>query len=108
MQEQTDYILILSTCPDADVAGAIAQALLAGRLVACVNIVTGVASHFRWQGAIHRADEHLLIIKTARDRYPEVETKIRSMHPYELPEIIAVPIAQGLAEYLAWIDQETR
>ena len=102
------YILILSTCPATGVAGDIAQALLTGKLAACVNIVTGVASHFRWQGAINQADEHLLIIKTTRDRYPEVETTIRSMHPYELPEIIAVPITQGLAEYLDWIDQETK
>ena len=107
MQGHTGYILILSTCPATGVADDIAQALLNGNLAACVNIIPGVASHFRWQGTIDRADELLLIIKTTRDRYPDVETMIRSMHPYELPEIIAVPIAQGLASYLAWIDKET-
>ena len=108
MQGHTGYILILSTCPATGIAGDIAQALVAGKLAACVNIVPGIASHFRWQGNIDRAEEHLLIIKTTLDRYPDVEKKVRSMHPYELPEIIAVPIAQGLAEYLAWIDQETK
>lgn len=108
MQGQTGYLLILSTCPETGVAGDIAEALVAGKLAACVNIVTGIASRFRWQGRIDRVEECLLIIKTTRDRYSDVEKKIRSLHPYELPEIIAVPIAQGLAEYLDWIDQETK
>ena len=108
MKEQTGYILILSTCPETGVAGDIAQALVAGKLAACVNIVTGITSRFRWQGRIDQVEEHLLIIKTTRDRYPDVERKIRSMHPYELPEIIAVPVTQGLAEYLDWIARETK
>jgi periplasmic divalent cation tolerance protein len=108
MQGHTGYILILSTCPEAGVAGDIAQALVDGKLAACVNIVPGIASRFRWQGRVDQAEEHLLIIKTTRARYPDVEKKIRSMHPYELPEIIAVPVAEGLAEYLDWIAQETK
>ena len=108
MQGHTGYILILSTCPEAGVAGDIAQALVAAKLAACVNIIPGIASRFRWLGRIEQAEEHLLIIKTTNDRYSDVEKKIRSMHPYELPEIIAVPVAGGLAEYLDWIDQETR
>ena len=108
MQGHTGYILILSACPEAGVAGDIAQALVAAKLAACVNIIPGIASRFRWLGRIEQAEEHLLIIKTTHDRYSDVEKKIRSMHPYELPEIIAVPVAGGLAEYLDWIDQETR
>jgi len=108
MPGHTGYILILSTCPDPDVAGDIAQALVAARLAACVNIVSGVSSRFHWQGRIDQADEHLLIIKTTHERYSDVENKIRSMHPYELPEIISVPVAGGLMEYLDWIDQETK
>ena len=108
MQGHTGHILILSTCPDSGVAEDLAQALVAARLAACVNIIPGIASRFRWQGRIEQADEHLLIIKTTHGRYPDVEKMIRSMHPYELPEIISVPVAGGLAEYLGWIDQETR
>ena len=108
MQGHTGHILILCTCPATGIAGDIAQALVAGKFAACVNIVPDIASRFRWRGNIDQADEHLLLIKTTRDRYPDVETMIRSMHPYELPEIIAVPIVQGLASYLAWIDKETK
>jgi len=100
--------LILSTCPEAVAAGDIAQALVADRLAACVNIIPGLASWFRWQGRIDCADELLLVIKTTRERYPEVEQKILALHPYDLPEIIAVPIMQGLDDYLAWLDQETK
>ena len=108
MQGETGHLLILCTCPEAGVAGDIAQALLADRMAACVNIIPGLSSWFRWQGRIERADEHLLVIKTTRGRYPDVEKKIRALHPYELPEIIAVPVTGGLGKYLAWIDQETK
>ena len=108
MQEDTRHILILSTCPEAGVAADIAQALVTDRIAACVNIIPGIASRFRWGGQIENADELLLIIKTTRDRYHDAEKKIRAMHPYALPEIIAVPITLGLADYLNWIDQETQ
>lgn len=108
MQEHTRHILILCTCPEGNVAADMAEALVADRIAACVNIIPGLSSWFRWRGQIDRADELLLIIKTTHDHYHDVEKKIRSMHPYELPEIIAVPITQGLADYLNWIDQETK
>lgn len=108
MQKNTRHILILSTCPDAGVAGAIAQALVTDRIAACVNIIPGITSRFRWKGQIESSDEQLLLIKTTSDRYQDAEKKIRTMHPYELPEIIAIPVTLGLADYLNWIDQETQ
>lgn len=107
MQQDTEQILIFCTCPDSGTANNIAGALVEERLAACVNIIPGIVSCFRWQGKMERADESLLLIKTVPGRYPAVETKIRALHPYEVPEIIAVPITLGQRDYLAWINQET-
>ncbi len=73
-------------------------------LAACVNIIPGLRSVYMWQGKVENADEHLLLIKTRAHCYSRLETVIRRRHPYELPEIVSVPIETGLAEYLAWID----
>jgi periplasmic divalent cation tolerance protein len=108
MREDTKHLLVLCTCPEKSVADTIAQSLVADRLAACVNIIPGLDSWFRWQGRIERAGELLLVIKTTRDRYPGVERKIRALHPYELPEIIALPLTLGHAPYLAWIEQATK
>ena len=108
MQGDTRFILIMSTCPEAGVAENIAQVLVTERIAACVNIIPGLVSQFRWGDRIEHAHEHLLLIKTTRDRYRDVEKKILAMHPYTLPEIIGVPITQGLGDYLNWIDQETK
>lgn len=98
------YRLILNTCPDQPVAQKLARLLLEQNLAACVNIVPGLTSVYRWQGQIESASECLLLIKTSADRYSAVEACLRLHHPYELPEIIAVPIDQGLTDYLHWID----
>lgn len=98
------YQLLFSTCPDQKCAENLARILIEKKLAACVNILPGLTSVYSWQGQIETAQEHLLIIKTRKDQYQSVETSIRSNHPYELPEIIAVPIDQGLPEYLQWID----
>jgi periplasmic divalent cation tolerance protein len=98
------YQLVLSTCPDQAVADRLARLLLENNLTACVNVVPGLMSIYRWQGQIERSQEFLLLIKTVEDQYQAVETCIRKHHPYELPEIIAIPIEQGLPEYLRWID----
>lgn len=107
MQQGSEQIVILCTCPDSGVADNMAGVLVGERLAACVNILPGVVSWFRWQGKMERADECLLLIKTTRTRYPALEAKIRALHPYEVPEIIAVPITLGQGDYLAWIDRET-
>jgi periplasmic divalent cation tolerance protein len=96
--------LILTTCPNAEVAGRIAKTLVDERLAACVNVLPPMHSVYRWKGTVEQASEQLLIIKSRRDDYAAVERRIRDLHTYELPEVIAVPIASGLAAYLAWID----
>jgi periplasmic divalent cation tolerance protein len=96
--------LVLSTCPSAAVAKRLARRLVEERLAACVNILPLAQSIYRWRGKVESAREWLLIIKSRRTVYPRLEARLRELHPYELPEIIAVPIARGLAAYLAWID----
>lgn len=99
-----DAQLILCTCPDRDTAEKIAKRLVEGRLAACVNILPGLTSIYTWESRLETAEEHLLLIKTTGGRYSVVERAIREQHPYDLPEIIALPIARGLPDYLNWID----
>lgn len=101
-------IACLCTCPDADSARRIAQALVGERLAACVNLVPGIASVYRWQGDVREDQEVLLVIKTVRARLEALATRVRALHPYELPEVVAVDIAGGLPDYLAWIAAEAR
>jgi periplasmic divalent cation tolerance protein len=100
-------LLILTNLPDADSAQALATTLVRERLAACVNVLAPCRSVYRWQGAIENAQEVPLLIKTTVARYAELEAAIRAAHPYELPEIIAVPIAYGLPGYLSWVVTET-
>jgi len=102
-----EHLLVLSSCPDAASAKSLTTALLSERLAACVNRLPGVKSMYYWQNHVERDDEVLLLIKTRAALYPRVEELIKTMHPYELPEIIAIPVIRGSAEYLAWIDTET-
>ncbi len=95
--------VVLTTCPDADSADRLAEMVVARNLAACVNIQPQVRSIYRWQGNVERAAEHLLLIKTTAARYDELECLIRANHPYELPEVIAVPIVAGSSDYLGWI-----
>jgi len=99
-----NHQIIFCTCPDQDTAEKIARLLVANNQAACVNILPAITSIYRWQGQLESAQEHLLLIKAHKDRYPAIETTLRAHHPYELPEIIAVPIDRGLPEYLNWID----
>ncbi len=101
-------LLILTNLPDAASAQALATMLVSARLAACVNMLAPCRSVYRWQGAIESAREIPLLIKTTEAGYAALEAAIRATHPYELPEIIAVPIAHGLPEYLDWVVAETR
>lgn len=100
-------LLCLSTCPDAETASEIARALVEEKLAACVNRVPGVVSTYRWQGEIHEDTEMLLIIKTTRERFDALRERLVELHPYELPELVAVKIAEGLPGYLDWLAHET-
>ena len=101
-------ILVLTQMPDPGSAQLLARALVESRLAACVSIGMPVESLYHWRGEIETAREVPVAIKTQADRYAEVEAAIRARHPYELPEIVAVPIIHGLAPYLAWIGDETQ
>jgi periplasmic divalent cation tolerance protein len=104
MDDESPYRLVLSTCPDEPAAASLAERLVAAGLAACVSIVPGVRSVYRWQGHTETSGEVLLLIKTRQEAYPALEDLLRRHHPYELPEIIRVPIDAGLPAYLAWID----
>ena len=101
-------LLVLTNLPDRAVAERLAATLIEKRLAACVNILSPCRSVYRWQGRTEDAEEFPVLIKTTKDRYPELEAAIRAGHPYELPEIIAIPLAGGLSGYLEWVDSETR
>ena len=96
-------VVVLVTGPDEETLLGIGRRLVAERLAACCNVLGGVASVYRWKGEIEQEGEALAIIKTTRDRYPALERALRDLHPYEVPEIIAVPVDRGLHDYLEWV-----
>ena len=100
-------LLCLCTCPDDEAATRLAEALVGERLAACANILPGLRSVYRWQGAIQRDAETLLLIKTTADRYPALQARLPELHPYELPELVAVEVADGLPGYLRWVADAT-
>jgi len=101
-------LVCFCTCPDQTTANRIAETLIDERLAACVNIVPGLRSVYRWQGAIESADEVLLLVKTTDDRLDALTARISALHTYELPEVVAVEVAGGLAGYLDWVAEQTR
>ncbi|WP_425604505.1 divalent-cation tolerance protein CutA [Novilysobacter erysipheiresistens] len=101
-------LLCLCTCPDAASARTIADALVGERLAACVNRLPGLESTYRWEGRVEHADEVLLLIKTTTERLDALTARLQTLHPYELPELVAVEAAGGLAPYLAWVAEQTR
>jgi periplasmic divalent cation tolerance protein len=98
-------IVVLCTVPTLETAERIAQAVVEHRLAACVSVVPGLVSIYRWKGALQRDEERLLIVKTRAERFEELRAAIVELHPYEVPEIVALPLVAGHAPYLAWLDE---
>lgn len=108
MRKTVQHILVITTCPGSISAKKIANDLVTEKLAACVNIIPEVQSFFSWVGKVDMANEYMLIIKTTSGNFAALEKYIKKTHPYELPEIIAVPIEAGLTAYLEWISKNTR
>ncbi|MBP7393543.1 MAG: divalent-cation tolerance protein CutA [Zoogloea sp.] len=107
MSTPEETLLVLTNLPDADSAGRIGRLLVERRLAACVNIMAPCTSVYRWNDAVETATEIPLLIKTTLARYPALQAALTAAHPYELPEIVAVPLHEGLPAYLAWVGAET-
>lgn len=104
----TEYIQVLTTVENKADAEKIARILVEKRLAACVQIVGPLTSYFQWQGKLDTAGEYLCLIKSREDLFAELEAEIKSMHPYEVPEILAVPVIKGGKDYLNWLASELR
>lgn len=100
-------VVVFSTFPGAERAAEVARTLVDERLAACVNLVPAVRSIYRWQGAVQDDTEALAIIKTTSERLPALRERLAALHPYDVPEILALPVADGHAPYLAWLAAET-
>lgn len=104
----TECLIIFCTVPDKEAADKIGKSLLQSRLAACVSSASEIQSLYWWDQNIESDKERLLIIKTRKDLYPELEKMIQTLHPYDVPEILAIPVVRGSASYLEWIESETR
>lgn len=100
-------IVVLVTVPP-DAARNLARTLVEERLAACVNVLPGLQSVYRWEGEVAEESETLLLVKTTRDRYDAMETRLLELHPYDVPEIVALPIEKGLPAYMTWLADSTR
>ena len=108
MPQKTAYIIVLITTSSVEEAEKIAKTLLEERLVACANIIGPVHSLFWWQGKIDEAKEHLILMKTRKDLFGKVSERVKTLHSYQVPEIIATPIIEGSKDYLKWLDESLR
>lgn len=104
----TDKIVVLTSCAAEADAERLARALVAGRLAACVNVVPGVRSFYHWKGQIESGEECLLIVKTSRDLFPALRAEMEKLHPYEVPELLALPVVAGAENYLRWFQSNLR
>ena len=100
-------LVVLITCPTRRVGERLGRVLVEGRLAACVNVIPGLTSLYRWEGKVCRNAEALLVIKTRRRRLPELIARVKEMHPYTVPEIIALPLSGGSAAFLSWVRDST-
>ena len=107
MSNDNTLLIALTTCPGSIPAKKIARELVSKKLAACVNIIPDIESYYTWENQVNENKEYLLLIKTTREIYPKLEQHIKAIHPYELPEIIAVPIHTGLDKYCDWIRENT-
>lgn len=103
-----EVLVVMVTCANSADAETISNRLLEERLVACVNIAGRIRSLYNWQGAVARESESLLLMKTCGDRFDELSRRIKELHPYEVPEIIAMPVTVGNPDYLEWVRESTR
>lgn len=101
------FLIVLTNCPNDDCAQGIARATVEAGLAACANILAPCRSIYRWQGQVETATEIPVLMKTSEARYAELEARIRALHPYEVPEIVALPLTQGLPAYWQWLADET-
>lgn len=108
MTPMNEILLVLTNVPDEATGDTIGRRLVEDRMAACVNLLPATRSIYRWQGAVEEATEVTLLVKTTPQRYADVEAAIRALHPYDLPEVIAVPVTAGLPGYLAWVATETK
>jgi periplasmic divalent cation tolerance protein len=104
----TDKIIVLTTCESSQDAQTIAETLVEKRLAACVNILPGLKSVYRWQGKVENATELLLLIKTRRGLFEQLSAELARIHPYEVPEVIALPLIDGAPAYLGWLEKELK
>jgi periplasmic divalent cation tolerance protein len=102
----TDKIVVLTACDSLELASNLARNLVEQRVAACVNIMPGARSIYRWQGKVEDATEWLLVIKSRRDLFPALRAAVEKLHTYEVPELIALPVVEGSEPYLAWLDRE--
>ncbi|TMB10796.1 MAG: divalent-cation tolerance protein CutA [Deltaproteobacteria bacterium] len=103
----TDAILVLTTLPTADAAVEVAKALIGEKLAACANILPALRSIYRWEGKVQDENEVLVLLKSRQGQYESLKTRILELHPYDVPEILAIPIERGHGAYLDWIASET-
>jgi periplasmic divalent cation tolerance protein len=103
----SEKIIVFSNCGSQEEARRVARALVDTRVCACVNIIPGIQSIYRWQGSIQEEAEWMLMIKTTRELFDRLSAELRRNHSYEIPEVIAIPIVEGNPDYLKWIDRET-
>lgn len=104
----TDAMLVLTTLPSAEAAAELAKAVVGEKLAACANLLPAVRSIYRWQGRVQDESEVLVLFKTRQEHFERLKARLLELHPYEIPEVLAIPVEQGYQAYLDWLGQETR